>query len=170
MLVTTLLTIFLGILTYEDFKERKISTLWLLLLFFVSIWKGYRQLPFTELLTYSSINTLFVLFQCILISIYVSIKEKKWTNPTIHYLGWGDILFFIALTPFFHPINFVVFYTGGLLTVLLGYILLKGYLKESLSSQIPLAGGIAAVFICLLIINIYLQFNFYRIDWFHHFV
>ena len=100
-----------------------------------------------------------------LLTIYMSIKNKKIKNIINTYLGIGDVLFFITLTVAFSPVNFIAFYILSLIVTLLFYVFYNAILRNT-SSQIPLAGMQS---ICLIIVLLYSQFlkdfNFYNDDY-----
>lgn len=140
----------LGLVVLQDFRERAIS--WFLppLLFIVCGIKGFSALKAGELFSHTAFNILFIALQLLLLSGYISLKNKKWTNIIDTHLGAGDILFFIALSIAFTPLNFIVFYISGMLVTLSGFIIFRLSSRRA-ETEIPLAGGMAAVMIAAMI-------------------
>jgi len=138
-----------SIIIYQDFKHRAISW-WLIPLMLIL---GFGQsLTFHDWqisLSFFFQNCLFLFFQLIILFLYFSIKEKRLVNIVDSWLGLGDILFFVGLTTLFSLINFVAFFIGSIITTLLFFIIASQF-NEKLKT-IPLAGGMAACYIILLI-------------------
>lgn len=159
------LVVFLGIVVFQDLKERQIS--WflipLLLCFFCA--KGLYLISSDQLLGYSLFNIGFITVQLLVLTVYMSIKNKKLTNIVNSYLGIGDVLFFIVICVAFSSINFIFFYVVSLIFTLGGVI---GYniLVKNAKKEIPLAGAMAIVMIALILINQWMpQFDFYNDDY-----
>lgn len=168
--VALILTVLLSILAYQDFKERSISILLIPLLFFAGIWRGLLSVSASIIVVQCFFNFGFVILQCLLASFYISIKHKKWINITKDYIGWGDILFFVAITPLFDIVNYIFFYTGSLILVLLGYICLQQFDYSKPSVQIPLAGAMAILLIAFLVIADYFSLNTYDSRWIYQII
>ena len=146
-IVTLLL---LGALAFQDFRERKISWFLLPLLFFSLVFSAVNALPVKELAFYFSVNFSFILLQVAVLTIYFSIRKKKITHIANHYIGMGDLLFFVVICAAFSPVNFIIFYCASLvvslLSILLFYLIARRQIKE-----IPLAGIFSVVLMLLLI-------------------
>ncbi len=139
------ISLVLGLIAYQDFKFRAISwPLLLLLLLLLLLTKGFQ--PET------GINLLFVAAQLVFLTLYISLKNKRFTNIIDTYLGLGDILFLVVVCAAFSTYEFVIFYIAGLLFSLLAFIIYR-LLNRSASKEIPLAGLMSIVMIALLINN-----------------
>ena len=100
------------------------------------------------------VSSLFFLIMVLLgLILYVSIKFKKPTNPFDTLIGWGDILFFIAVIPLFHLTTYMLYFISGLLIAAIIHIAL-GKKKEQ---QLPLAGYLSIYLIGLQLINMFLS-------------
>lgn len=137
----------LSIITYQDFKERKISwvTLPVLSCLFIAetlISAPLLQLYFIQL----GSNLLFILIQLSTLFIYFSLKAGKFINIINSKIGIGDILFFVTIAFAFSTINFILFYVGSLLFITILFLVLK-LLFKNVSVEIPLAGAMAALLI-----------------------
>jgi hypothetical protein len=138
--------------TYEDLRYRAV-TWWcfpvLFLLLSVNAWQNsHWQMWFQMLL----MNIGFVSIQLALVSLYFSVKHRKWVLLTNGFLGWGDVFFFFCFcgaiaTPFF-----VVFYIVSLIGSLFLAILIPSIRKNG----IPLA-GLQALFLILVLVYSYVQ-------------
>ena len=148
-LYTLLFIAFIAIII-EDFKYRAIRWFWIPVLVFLCLGIAITENSWSEILVLFRTNVVFILIQLLGVSLYYSLKVKRLVNITDNYLGWGDILFFLPLCLLFSPINFIVFFIGGLMMILLGYILWKQFFLPELET-IPLAGGLAIVaMVCLI--------------------
>jgi len=63
-------------------------------------------------------NLLFITVLMSLLSLYLSIKNQRLINPLDGFFALGDVLFLIAITPFFFLHTFILFFTSGFLFVL----------------------------------------------------
>lgn len=91
------------------------------------------------------INIGFFAIQFFIVSAYFSVKHKKWTNLTAGLLGWGDVLFLLALCFYLSVLNFLFFYITSLVLVLVIWLVWQFFAKET-SKQVPLAGLQALLF------------------------
>lgn len=103
------------------------------------------------------LNIAFVSIQLVLLTIYMSIKNKRLLNIVNTYLGLGDVLFFVVICAAFSTLNFIVFYLLSMIVTLTGVIAYNGFRKKK-SVDIPLAGAMAVVLIVLMLIP---GFDFY---------
>lgn len=138
------------IIAIQDIKTRLIS-IYLLVGLFVLNFVGEvfnNGVEYTIQLT--GMNTLLIAFIFGLTFFYFKIIRKV-NNPLMTHLGWGDILFFLALTPLFYPIIYsYTFILMTLLSTIIGVIL---YLKKGKEATIPHAGISAIFFIVILILT-----------------
>jgi hypothetical protein len=164
-IVNSCILIFLGCIVFQDFKQRQISWFFIPLLLAGFIYKAFytnNGVGVNGLL----VNVGFVLLQLTVLTIYMSVKNKKMVNIINSYLGIGDVLFFIVLCGAFSPINFLVFYLCSIVLTLIGYLLYNIMIKGS-QKEIPLAGAMASGMILLMIANIFLpKMNLYSDDFF----
>ena len=108
------------------------------------------------------INLAFIFLQLLFLTIYFSIRQKQVIDITKAYLGWGDILFWIALSFLFSPLNFFSFYFISMLLSLISALVIRGIRKEA--STIPLAGIQAFVLVFVLVINFFFHFTAFQDD------
>ncbi len=142
-----LILLTLSILTYQDFKERAISWLTIpTLIILFSAGAVIESTSFRDYLMDVGINLTFVAIQMAILFIYFSLRAGKLTNLINTKIGIGDILFFIALTFAFSPVNFILFYVGSLSIITISFLFMK-LLFKNISPEIPLAGAMAALLI-----------------------
>lgn len=133
-------------IVYQDFKFRAISWWSIPLLASLLLFQKQANSTWSETSIYTLFNVGIIVFQFLVISLYFSIKQKQIINIFKKYIGIGDLLFLIAIAPFFDPMQFVFFEVFSLIAILiasLGY----GFVKKSWSFKIPLAGMQAICFI-----------------------
>src|ERR1035437_4073210 len=93
----------LAIVCYQDFKAREVW-IWLFVFFFIeSILFSFQNIAFKSLLLYSAINLCIITFQCIVLTGFFSLKNKRFTNIINSYIGIGDIIFFCIVSFWFSP-------------------------------------------------------------------
>ncbi|MGB3948985.1 MAG: hypothetical protein WBM13_13455, partial [Bacteroidia bacterium] len=145
-LIDIIIVLLLLLIVWQDFRYRLISWPLIPLIFISFSAKGFFLKPFIELTNYTIVNICFISLQLAILTLYVSIKNKKITNIINSQLGLGDILFFISITIAFSPFNFILFYISGLIFSLACYqLFLK--IKTSATKEIPLAGLLSIVLI-----------------------
>jgi len=160
-----LLTLFLLLLIFQDFKTREVSV-WLLIgVFLCNTVIFLTSNDLKEVFHFFYINVLFLLFLLFTLTIYISIKEKKLVIITHNYLGWGDIIFIFTLTLCFSTVNFIAYLVFSFLFTLVAYTVLK-VIKPNIKKEVPLAGFLA---ITLILLYIYKWINpcspFYNEYW-----
>ena len=140
------------LIVIQDLKYRHIHVFLPLVIFVVALCflyiKGLRDytIPIYNI-------GFFILIFTVLI-IYMSIKNKSYLNPFTHYFGLGDVLYFIAITPFFVLHNYILFFIFSMLFAIVLKLLFKSKMKND---SIPLAGFSALLL--LLFIGSDLLFN-----------
>jgi hypothetical protein len=95
------------------------------------------------------VNWGFLLLQLLLVSVYFSLKERKWMDITKYHLGWGDIVFLLCPGIYLSSFTFLGFYVFSLALILLFYVL-KYFIDREKIVTIPLAGLQALLFGLLL--------------------
>ncbi|OFY82845.1 MAG: hypothetical protein A3F72_01805 [Bacteroidetes bacterium RIFCSPLOWO2_12_FULL_35_15] len=165
LIVDLLLLGCLGIVVFQDFKHRQISWLLIPTIFVAFVGKALLVIGVNSSLIINTIwNSTFILIQIVLLTVYMSIKNKKLVNIVNTYLGIGDVLFFIVLCAAFSPVNYIVFYLASTLLTLIGF-LFYNIISKKATREIPLAGAMAGGLLILIIVNrIKPQLNFYNDD------
>lgn len=137
---------------YQDLKYRAIS--WFIfpsLALSITLFLINKEIPFLTIAENFIINNLLLILQLGILTVLFSFREKRWVNITNGYLGWGDILFFAAISPYFSPVSFVAFYCVSLLITLV--ITIPFFIKTPQTFKIPLAGLQAITLTVLLTVN-----------------
>lgn len=93
-------------------------------------------------------NSLFFLFTLFVLVVYMSIKNKDFLNPFSNYFGFGDVLFYISVTPLFLLNNYVFFFIGSMIFSIFLHTIFKRRMKHD---SIPLA-GFSAIFLALVLL------------------
>lgn len=137
----------------------KIATVIVLLLIFLQDWKGravywflfpllaallvFIRFPsaifLPELEQSVLINIGFILLQLVILTVYFSVKNKKWINITTGLLGIGDVLFLLSIAFYLSVLNFLFFYIISLIAVLFIWLIWQRVSTQK-DKYIPLAG------------------------------
>jgi len=96
-------------------------------------------------------NLIFITTNTIGLFIFYSIKLKRFTNPIDQFLGLGDVLFFLAITPLFSIHSYLFFFLSGLIFSLLIHVMLNH--KQINHKTIPLAGYLSIYLISYILID-----------------
>ena len=141
IILKVLLTLALGIVFFQDNKERQVH--WVLF----PVIGGLAGLLFygntlNELFIASVVlNLLFVIVILFIVFMYALLKLR--TNP-FNTMGLGDILLFVGLSLSFSTISFMIIFVSALVFSLLLHVMAKG---KSPSKTVPLAGYMSLFFI-----------------------
>jgi hypothetical protein len=95
------------------------------------------------------INVGFITVQLIFLTLYFSLKNKKWVNITARLLGLGDILFLSSIAFYLSVLNFLFFYITSLIGVLILWLIWQGVSFKK-NKHIPLAGFQSLIFMLFL--------------------
>ncbi|MEW4923118.1 prepilin peptidase [Algibacter sp. 2305UL17-15] len=144
------LIVILGFVFFQDFRKRTIHVALPIILFLLALVINYKS---TDLrLNCVAYNMAFVLMNIIGLVLYFSLKNRKFINPIDTYIGLGDIVFFLAITPLFNFKPFILFFILGLLFSLLLHL---GFVLFKQVKTIPLAGYLS-LFLTINIVAKYL--------------
>ncbi|WKN45347.1 hypothetical protein [Tunicatimonas pelagia] len=127
-------------MAWEDTRYRAIS-LWTFPVVFglICLGRGYCT-SFSQTMWSLVINVLILSIQLGGVWLYLILKHQQLINPMKGYLGWGDVLFWLALCPALTPLTFMFFYTSSLVLALLAHFALRRYSFYGNTQKIPLAG------------------------------
>lgn len=137
-LITLLLFIF-----FQDVKSRGVYWFLFPILMAIAFASAWQSLTADWLL-----NIGFLILMMAMLTLYVSLKEKKAINITKGYFSWGDILFLLAVTPLFSLHAYILFFTAGTILSLLIHLVVMFFRKQE---TIPYAGYMSLVLVPLLI-------------------
>lgn len=146
-----LLLIILLTLIISDFKSRHVY-IWQLALFVVMqvvyCLLTFGKTVFLENILLSGI-TLLVLSFCVGLYIYLRFRRME------KVIGWGDIIFIFALTPYFTIPGFLYFMIAALVLTLAGWGIF--YFSGHRSKEIPLVSTVGICYGVLLIYNSFIS-------------
>ncbi|MBW4890137.1 hypothetical protein KXQ82_10440 [Mucilaginibacter sp. HMF5004] len=108
-------------------------------------------------------NAGFLILQLLLVSVYFSVKNKRWINITNELLGWGDILLLLSITCYFSILNYIFFYVFSLIAVVC-IIIIRALINRRYE-QIPLAGLQACILCVCLGVSWYYKINIANDEW-----
>jgi len=150
------------VMTIQDFKYRAIVWYAFPIGFIIIASYGLNQSDYGQLYRNILINAGFVTFQLAMVTVYYTLKNKKFTNIFKKHIGIGDLLFLMLITPAFSPGNFIVFIMlSNFITLLSAFIFI---LFRELK-QIPLAGAMASILFFVLIVSLFFDFDLYSDQW-----
>ena len=139
-----------GVTAYQDFKDRAISwylPLLILLLGLVSAFVN-ETILWSEYLASLS----FLVLQIAGLYVYLVIKKKSIKiNLTVEFLGLGDLLFFVAMIPYFSFKEYVVLLITGMALSLLAQKIVQLFYR---SDSIPLAGWLSVFYGLYMLITV----------------
>lgn len=84
-----------------------------------------------------------------ILTLYMSLKSKQFSNPFQNYFGLGDLLFYAAIAPLFILQNYILFF---ILSMIFAIGLQMGLKKIIKGNTVPLA-GFSALFLSMVILN-----------------
>lgn len=138
----------LSLLVFQDLKYRSVH--WLLLpMLFVSI----TFFRFPQGLQVIVFNGLFVVTLLFFLTLYVSLRNKKLTNLTRDYFGWGDILFLLAIIPVADNFEFMLLVISGTLFTLILTLVISRFRQIG---TVPYAGFFALFLLAYIPLNYFL--------------
>ncbi len=143
----------LVLIFWQDLKERAVSWYFFPMLFVLIFLYRMPSEGLEKIIEFAGINTLFLLIQLVMVSLYFSLKNRGWINITKKYLGIGDILFLLVITPLLTPVLYVLFYLISLLLIVVVAMLIK--FVKNYQKTIPLAGLQALLLGGLLLTDMY---------------
>lgn len=148
--VLVLLLIFI-----QDLKHRAIHILLPVVLFAIGLYQFYTA----HLDWYSLIcNAFFLVLTFAGLYMYLMLKNKKLIANLSGAIGLGDILFFIAVLPFFGLHNYILFFITGLIFSMICFGVFRLYKK---SKMIPLAGLLGLYMIIIKGIDYLIDFDLF---------
>ncbi|HTK18446.1 MAG TPA: hypothetical protein VL442_02985 [Mucilaginibacter sp.] len=140
----------LFIVFIQDVKSRAVYWVVFPVLFvLLGILHSISQNTVSEIWQPAAINIGFLLLQIVLLSVYFSLKNKRFTNLTDGLLGLGDILFLLSITVYLSVLNFLFFYIVSLVLVLVTWLIWQSVSAKQ-NKEVPLAGMQALILIIFL--------------------
>lgn len=150
LLVLTLLAV-----VYQDVKMRLIHIALPIAILILGIALKKDVLDIVEM----GMSLLFLLLNFVVITIYFSIKKRAFTNPFDSMIGWGDVVFLIALIPLFPFRSYLVFFVFGMLFSLLLFTVMRQLYPTQ--NTIPLAGYLSIFVLASIVFKVIPNPNFF---------
>ena len=129
-------------ITYQDFRFRSISLWTVLLLLAGSLSLSASNIGFVPALENWGLNATFLVFQLLLVMLIFGLARKQW-NFFDTMMGWGDVLYLLAIAALFSTVNFLLFYVSALVVSLAGFLIYREVSKNK-KANVPLAGLLAS--------------------------
>jgi len=160
--ITISICIVLLVIIFQDLKSRAIS-IWVFPVFLIVTGTWFYQ-EFRDWQTLV-LNIGFISLLMVGLVIYVSIRNRQFTNILKDWFGLGDVLFLFLMSPLFSSRNLVLFIILGMLFSLAIHLIIKQFVKDnSYSLTIPLAGYLSIVLTGLFITNLFTSINLFYFD------
>ncbi len=104
-------------------------------------------------------NLIFLMVNFLSLKVYTKIVKKK-TEEGLYFggLGLGDVLFFVAISPLFNLMNYMLFFVSGILFSMLLHLVNK---LISQNKYVPLAGYLSLYLIIILGYSYFNDYNLY---------
>jgi hypothetical protein len=140
-----LFIIILGILFYQDIKERRVSLLLLIIGLMTGGTLNFLSQPNIVFLSNTAINIIFIGLVFGLLWGYAKLKMKK---QIFEVFGKGDLFIFLLLAVSLPILSFLMVFIFSILFALIVFLILKSRLKED---TVPLA-GLQSLFLLLVLL------------------
>ena len=136
---------------WQDWKYRRIHVLLPVVLFAFMIFQtkeifNYKTLAFN------------IIFFCLIFAflvVYMSIKAKAFLNPFEHYFGLGDVLFYLAVTPFFMLREYAIYFIASMVFAI---VMQTFFIKKTTQETVPLAGFSSLLLLMIIASDLLLNF------------
>lgn len=145
-MVIALLVVLLWWIAWEDIRYRAVSIWTFPVLFAALLASRAYATSWSVTLTSALVNLIIISVQLAGIWLYLMVKHRTLVNPMQGFIGWGDVLFWLAVLPAFSPINFLLFYIISLSVALLIHGTLRKVHLYGDATRVPLAGLQALVY------------------------
>jgi len=157
-IIISILILTLCILIFiQDLKTRVVIWVFFPILFVLLLGLSLMQFSVKDVFINKILfNTLLLIITASGMVLYFSLKGKSFKTVKSEMIGLGDVLFLLAITPFFDPFSFCFFIVFGSLISIIGNLVFDYFNKEK-SPNIPFAGNLALI---LSIMIFLIEFNF----------
>lgn len=152
ILLQVLLAICFAVMVWQDYKNREISILFLLVGFGLLLCYNLMHNGLRLGLQFMAINMVLTIVQLAGVFLYFFIRKKKNAHIIDRYIGKGDIVFFIVLCAGFSPLNYFAFLQICFVTILI-LSAFQHIFSPAKFRTIPLAGNLALAYIVILILT-----------------
>jgi hypothetical protein len=150
LLLEILILVILTLIFLQDLKSRAVYWfLFPILSILLIVLRFHHPFSWSDWEKSTLINAGFITVQLVFLTLYFSLKNRKWVNITTGLLGLGDILFLLSIAFYLSVLNFLVFYIASLICVLVLWLTLQGVSVKKYK-YIPLAGFQSLIFMLFL--------------------
>jgi hypothetical protein len=160
IIINTVAIPVLLITAMQDFKAREIHWIVFPSLAILFIAEGVLSSSLADYLKGALYNLVFLSIQGSVLIIYCLLRKNSPVTIVNTLVGLGDILFLLVLVLAFSNINFIVFYTLGLLLTLIIWLIIRPLLSGR-KDEVPLTGFLS-VFLAVILIFEDFSFGFNR--------
>ncbi|MDR1671611.1 MAG: hypothetical protein LBR57_03735 [Alistipes sp.] len=88
-------------LVVDDFRRREVSVWWLVATAAMATGVAAAVEGWRGALINSGINLLVIVYMAVGVTVWAWVRSRRLINPVNRFIGLGDVLFFVALTPLF---------------------------------------------------------------------
>ena len=156
----------LCVIAYQDFTSRAVTWIYFPTLAVIGICIHIYSCSDLKVVCRETFcNILFITFQFLLSFIYFIARNKFKMISLSSKIGLGDLLFLLASSFLFSPLQFVIFYTSSLFFSLIAYLTFFIIKKSNSSGTIPLA-GLQSVYLSIWLLFFVSGFNYFLFDGF----
>ena len=135
------------LIAYQDMKLRLIHAFLPVGIFILALTLKWNTLAWKQW----TMSLLFVVLNLVAVTVYFSLRNRKWVNVFDTLIGWGDVLLLLGLIPLFSFRGYLIFFTGGMIFSLLLFGILRTFDRKY--STVPLAGHLSIFVIGILLID-----------------
>jgi cytochrome bd-type quinol oxidase subunit 2 len=133
------------VLFFQDWKYRAIHVVLPILIFLSSYFIIKQENKLSNKIMI--LNLCFFLITLSILTLYMSLKNKRFLNPFQNYFGLGDLLFYISIAPLFNLKNYILFF---ILSMIFAICLQFALRKKMKHNTVPLA-GFSALFLFIIL-------------------
>lgn len=133
------------VLFFQDWKYRAIHVVLPILIFLSSYFIIKQENKLSNKIMI--LNLCFFLITLSILTLYMSLKNKRFLNPFQNYFGLGDLLFYISIAPLFNLKNYVLFFILSMIFAICLQFTLRKKMKHN---TVPLA-GFSALFLFIIL-------------------
>jgi len=136
-----LLILILLIIFIQDLKMRAVYCFLFPILLGGSIWYNIQNISMQSL----TWNLAFIVFALSMLTVYISVKQRKLTAIWNGFFSIGDILFLIAIIPLLPFHTYLMYFTIGTICSLIFHAIAMLFFRDN--KTVPFAGYMALVLI-----------------------
>lgn len=140
----------------EDFRSRQVHLMWLILFALSALIVGCISINAAEIVRNLLFNMMLLLYMCGGIFLWLRLRNRSRNDKSVHrikdYIGAGDIVFVLALTPLFSLAEYLIFLLVAMVGSLLWWCIVR--IKKRNNITIPFIGTAGVTFCLATIIRI----------------